>query len=231
MTDFAELRTYAGTPQGNAAVPEQQAKELIRAYRACVSYTDAQVGRLLAELDRLKLRDRTIVILWGDHGWHLLEQGLWCKHTNFENATRAPLIVSIPGQSNAGATSDALVEFVDVYPSLCEAAGLPTPTGLEGTSFLPLLADPKRPWKSAAFSQYPRPRFNAVGYTIRTGRYRYTEWQNRGDASQVIARELYDHESDPRETINVAGDADRGDVVKELSERLKKGWRDAVPPR
>ena len=232
--NFGELRGYDGMPKGDEPVSEKQARELIRAYRACVSFTDAQVGKLLGELDRLKLRDNTIVIFWGDHGWHLMEQGQWCKHTNFENATRAPLILSIPGQKHAAAKTDALVEFVDIYPTLCDAVGLSKPDGLEGISLLPLLDDPKRPWKTAAFSQYPRGGGGGggekvMGYTIRTDRFRYTEWQARNDPKQVLARELYDHETDPRETKNVADEADKANVVRDLSERLKKGWRGALP--
>ena len=227
-TNFGELRVYEGMPKGDEPVTDQQARELIRAYRACVSFTDAQVGKLLAELDRLKLRDNTIVILWGDHGWHLLDQGMWTKHTNFEAATRVPLILSVPGRKSAGAKADALVEFVDVYPTLCDAAGLAKPDGLEGTSLLPLVDDPKRPWKTAAFSQYPRGA-KTMGYSIRTDRYRYTEWQSRDDAKQVLARELYDHRADPAETKNVAGDAAHAEDVERLSDQLRKGWRASVP--
>src|SRR5687768_16882371 len=129
---------------------------------------DAQVGRLLAALDELKLRDNTVVILWGDHGWHLGEQGMWCKHTNFENAARSAMLISVPGQKTAGAKTDALVEFVDIYPTLAELAGLQPTDGLEGTSFAPLIADPTRPWKSAAFSQYPRQGGQVMGYSMRT---------------------------------------------------------------
>lgn len=121
FTNFAELRAYEGMPRDPEPVPDDAALNLIRGYYAAASYMDAQVGRLLAELDALRLRDDTIVILWGDHGWHLGEQGMWCKHTNFENATHAPLIVSVPGQKTAGRQTDALVEFVDVYPTLTES--------------------------------------------------------------------------------------------------------------
>jgi arylsulfatase A-like enzyme len=168
LTNWAEMRPYDGIPK-KGPLNDQQARELIRAYDACVSFADAQVGRLLAELDRLKLRDNTIVILWGDHGYQLGEQGLWCKHTDFENSTRVPLILSVPGQNPANAKTDALVELVDIYPTLCELAHLPLPDGLEGTSLAPLLENPTKPFKSAAFSQYPRRENDAVmGYSIRT---------------------------------------------------------------
>jgi arylsulfatase A-like enzyme len=198
--NFAELRAYEHMPKDPAPVPDKQAVELIRAYYAAASYMDAQVGRVLAELDALKLRDDTIVILWGDHGWHLGEEGLWCKHTNFEIAARAPLIISLPGQKTAGQKSDALVEFVDVYPTLVELAGLKPAQGLEGTSLVPLINEPSKPWKSAAFSQFPRAG-GIMGYSMRTNRYRYTEWQDK--QGKVVARELYDHQTDPAETKNV----------------------------
>ena len=119
---------------------------------------DAQVGRVLDELDRLGLRDNTIIVLWGDHGWKLGEHDAWCKHSNVENDTSAPLLLSVPGMKTAGKHTDALVEFVDIYPTLAELCGLPLPQHLEGASFVPVLRrSVDRPWKTAAFSQYPRP--------------------------------------------------------------------------
>jgi arylsulfatase A-like enzyme len=212
-------------PNNPAPVPDNQALELIRAYYAAASYMDAQVGRVLAELDALKLRDNTIVILWGDHGWHLGEQGMWCKHTNFDIAAHAPMIISLPGQKTAGQKTDALVEFVDVYPTLVELAGLKPTEGLEGTSFAPLIAEPSKPWKSAAFSQYPRPG-GVMGYSMRTDRYRYTEWQDK--EGKAVARELYDHQTDAAETKNVVESTDAA-TVEALSSKLKAGWRAAIP--
>jgi iduronate 2-sulfatase len=151
-----ELRVREGVPK-NGPIPDDLARHLIHGYRACVSYIDAQVGRLLDEVDRLGLADNTIVILWGDHGWHLGEHALWGKATNYEVATRVPLILRAPGAKANGQACNALVEFVDIYPTLCELAGLPRPAHLEGCSFVPLLAEPGRPWKSAAFSQFPCP--------------------------------------------------------------------------
>jgi iduronate 2-sulfatase len=226
FTNFGELRAYQGMPKDPAPVPDEQARELIRAYNAATSYMDAQVGRLLSELDKLGLRENTVVIIWGDHGWHLGEQGQWCKHTNFENAARAALMISVPGQEKRGSKTNALVEFVDIYPSLCELAGLELPHGLEGTSFVPLIKDPARRWKTAAFSQYPR-QGGVMGYSMRTDRYRYTEWQDR--AGGRVAAELYDHESDPAETRNVADAPENASTVAELSKALKAGWRAAVP--
>jgi len=182
-------------------------------------------GRLIDELDRAGLRDNTIVVLWGDHGYQLGEHGLWNKHTNFEIATRSPLIISAPGETKQGAHTDALVELVDVYPTLVELAGLPMQQGLEGTSVVPLLNRPNLNWKRAAFSQYPRGR--VMGYSIRTDRYRYTEWSERGKAP--VGVELYDHRTDEGENINVADLPANDSVVVELSRQLKSGWRAAKP--
>ncbi|HUR59112.1 MAG TPA: sulfatase, partial [Opitutaceae bacterium] len=149
-----EMRAYHGIPAG--PIPDDLARQLKHGYYAAISYMDAQVGKVLDELDRLGLREKTIVILWGDHGWKLGEHDAWCKHSNVENDTNVPLILSVPKMKNAGAHTKALVEFVDIYPTLSELAGLPLPNHLEGSSFKPLLDNPDRPWKAAAFSQYPR---------------------------------------------------------------------------
>ncbi len=230
LTNYGELRAYPGVPKKNEPFSEEFARGLIRGYYAATSYADAQVGRLLKTLDELDLRDNTIVILWGDHGYQLGEQDLWCKHTNFENSTRTALILSSPEQPFPGATTDALVELVDVYPSLCDLAGLPQPQGLEGRSFKPLLDSTDRPWKRAAFSQYPRQGDKIMGYSIRTDGHRYTEWQTGWETPEtmkVVARELYDHTTDPRETKNIADRPDQAEIVKALAEQLKAGWRAA----
>ncbi len=230
VTNFGELRTYQGMPKDPAPVEPQQARELIRAYYASVSYVDAQVGRLLAELDRLGLRENTIVVLWGDHGWHLGEQALWCKHTNFENATRNAMMIRAPGRhASPGAATDALVETVDLYPTLCELAGLTLPKDLEGASLVPLLANAQRAWKPAAFSQYPREGGKVMGRSIRTNRYRYTEWLSTAD-NKALAAELYDHQTDPAETANLAAKQEHAAAVKQLSEQLHAGWQKALPP-
>jgi len=151
-----ELRVRHGIPK-SGAIPDEMARNLIHGYLACVSYVDAQIGRIISELERLGLRDNTVVVLWGDHGWHLGEHTLWGKATNFEIATRCPLIVTSPGAKTIGRSSDALVELLDMYPSLCELAGLPVPEHVEGKSFVPLLRNGGRQLKSAAFSQFPCP--------------------------------------------------------------------------
>lgn len=224
FANWGELRAYKGMPK-TGPMPDKEAIELRRAYYAATSYTDAQIGRVVDELDRLGLRDNTIIILWGDHGWQLGEHGEWCKHTNFEVATRSPMIINAPGQKNPGAKTQALVEFVDIYPTLCELCNVPLPDGLEGASFVPLMNDPKREWKKAAFSQYPRG--NAMGYSIRTDRYRYTEWVEPG--KEPTARELYDHQTDPKENANAAGLPENKAVVAELAGALHAGWKAALP--
>jgi len=226
LTNWGELRSYTDIPK-SGPLPEGKALELIRAYYAAASYTDAQIGRVIDELDSLGLRDRTVIVLWGDHGWQLGEHGLWCKHTNFEVAARAPLIFSAPGQKTAGSKTDALAEFVDIYPTLCELAGLPLPEGLEGTSLVPVINDPGCPWKKAAFSQYPRG--SVMGYSMRTPRYRYTEWAEPG--KDPVGVELYDHENDPEENVNLAVMSEHEELVKELSRQLKAGWRGALPEK
>jgi iduronate 2-sulfatase len=227
LTDWGELRAYYGMPR-QGPLSEREARTLKHGYYACVSYMDAQVGRVLKELDNLGLREKTIVVLWGDHGWQLGEHGLWCKHTNFEVATRAPLLISVPGQKSAGKRSEALVEFVDIYPTLAELCGLEPPAGLEGTSFKPLIENPNRAWKKAVFSQYPRRAPNAgpvMGYSMRTDRYRFTQWAS-ADKS-FVRYELYDHHTDPEENVNVAGQPQYAKQVRELTALLEQGWRGA----
>jgi arylsulfatase A-like enzyme len=174
---------------------------------------------VLDELDRLHLRKRTIVALWSDHGYHLGDHGLWGKATNFEEAVRSTLIVSAPGVPSA--RTKGLVELVDLYPSLCELCGLPQPERLEGTSFVPLMRSPGTAWKSAAFSR-ASPR-KAEGFSMRTDRYRYTEWRRDG---RIVATELYDHEVDLDETRNIAAVADPK-LLDRLQTQLRVGWKAA----
>jgi len=232
-----EVRAYKGVPP-SGPIPDDIAHKLKQAYFAGVSYSDAQVGRVLAELDRLNLRNNTIVILWGDHGWKLGEHAAWGKHSNVENDVNAPLILSVPGMKNAGTHSDALVEFVDMYPTLCELAGVPLPRHLEGTSMKPLLDEPNRPWKSATFSQYPRSAGQTagkstlgqlMGYTMRTDRYRLTVWVGRNDHSKTDAIELYDELKDPQENTNIAKLPGNADLVEQLMVQWRQGWQGALP--
>jgi|GEM_PF-135056 len=231
LYNWNDLRHYYGVPDVGP-MPDDQARDLRHAYYACVSYVDAQIGRLLDELEKNDQRKNTIICFWGDHGWQLGEHGMWDKHSNFETSTHAPLIVSVPGQK-AGRTK-ALVEFVDLYPGLADLAGIPIPGGLEGTSFAPLIEKPDRLWKSAAFSQHPRviPGYGQIargmGYSMRTDRYRFTEWRVPGTGFREY--ELYDHQSDPDENINLAKQEDHADQIKQLSTQLSGGWEAALPP-
>ncbi len=222
-----ELRSYHGIPTG--PIPDDLALQLKHGYYATISYVDAQLGRVLDELDRLGLAEKTIVIVWGDHGWKLGEHGAWCKHTNVENDTHAPLIISAPGFETSGKHTDALVEFVDVYPTLSDLCGLPLPAHLEGTSLAPVLRDPAKTVKSAAFSQYPRSvdGKSLMGYSMRTDRYRFTRWVHKADRSKVDAVELYDHQTDPQENVNIAGDPKNADLVATLTAQWQKGWQGA----
>ena len=218
-----ELRRYTDQPNRGPFTPENQ-RRLRHGYFACISFIDAQVGRVLAALDRHGLSENTIVVLYGDHGWHLGEHGLWGKTTNFELDTRVPLIVRAPGGQLRPGRTPALVEFVDLYPTLADLAGLPLPVDLDGVSFVPLLKSPDRPWKTAAFSQYPRGK--AMGYSMRTDDWRYTEWIHR-DTQEVVARELYDHQHGRPETANVAASPERSSLVGQLSAQLAggSGWK------
>ena len=216
------------------ALADALVRRLRHGYYACVSYTDAQVGRLLDGLEQHGLQDNTIIVLWGDHGFHIGEKALWCKTKNYELDTRAPLIWSLPGMANAGSSCEALVEFVDIYPTLVDCAGLPLPQQLEGISLKHQLADPQRPWKRAAFSQFPRPRSYVgrpavIGYTVRTERWRYIEWQDFS-SGEALACELYDYEADGKELRNLAGAVECDATLAEHRQLLRDGWPDCLPP-
>ena len=227
LTTFGELRAYTDMPKQGNLSPEQ-ARALNRGYLASVSYVDAQIGRVLDALDSLGLTRNTIVVLWGDHGYKLGEHAQWTKHANFELDTRIPLIVRAPGVTSPGGRSRAFVETVDVFATLSDLAGLPIPPQ-QGTSMVPVLANPLRDWKTAAFSQFPREAGNRVmGRSIRTDRYRYVEW-TREATGEVLARELYDHATDPQENANVAATSRHASTVVDLARRLREGWRAARP--
>ncbi|NQU22120.1 MAG: sulfatase [Candidatus Nealsonbacteria bacterium] len=211
--NWGELRAYADVP-ARGPLPDEMARTLIHGYYACVSYTDAQIGKLLDELERLGVADNTIVILWGDHGWNLGEHTLWCKHSCFETSMHAPLIVAAPGIAG-GVKTGGLTEFIDIYPSLCELADLAPPDHLQGKSFVPLMSDPSQKWKPSAIGRYIN------GDTIRTDKYRFTEYTTPGGGFRD--RMLYDHQSDPQEDANVSGQKPSEGVVRELTEALHKG--------
>jgi len=216
-TKWGELRQYAGIPdQGD--LPEELQRTLIHGYHAAVSYMDAQLGRLLDALDDAGLAKNTIVVLWGDHGWHLGDHGMWCKHSNYEQAARIPLVVVAPDASTAGTKTKALVESVDVYPTLCELAGLPSPESIDGASFARIVKDSSASGRSAALHVYPRNQL--IGRAVRTERYRLVEWKKPGAAADTAILELYDYETDPEESENIAGKQPK--IVAQLREILAK---------
>ena len=212
LHNWGELRAYVGIPP-KGLLSDELARILIHGYYACVSYTDAQIGRVMDELEKLGLRKNTIVVLWGDHGWNLGEHGLWCKHCNFETSLHSPLIVTAPGIKGS-VTSNALTEYIDIYPSLSQLCNLPLPAHLHGKSFVPLLSNPNLPWKQAVFSRY----FN--GDSVKTDRYRYTEWRRKD--GRTYARMLYDHKTDPHENVNMSELPQNKALVEKLSKMLEK---------
>ncbi len=222
-----ELRSFSDIPDVGDLTVEQQ-KELIHGYRACVSYVDAQIGKLLKKLDELGIADNTIVCLWGDHGWHLGDHGLWCKHTNFEQAARAPLIIRAPGKPRGNKTLSP-TGFIDVFPTLVDLAGLSVPAHLHGKSIAPLMENPKASVREAVLSQYPRTIDGkpAMGYTLRDERYRYVKWlqmdyRSGARAGLLIANELYDYKEDALETVNQAQNTDHRSIVERFEGIFRK---------
>ncbi|WP_236622333.1 sulfatase [Novipirellula maiorica] len=213
FTNWGELRAYAGIPS-EGPLSDDQTQQLMHGYAACVSYADAQVGKVIAELDRLGLRDNTIVVLWGDHGYKLGDYGLWCKHTNLELDTRVPLIVSAPGFAK-GVRTKALVEIVDLFPTLAKLTGGEPPPQCDGNSFVRILEKPAATFREFAISQYPRG--SVMGYSIRTERWRYTEWID-AKTRRVVDRELYDHQTTQRPSHNLADNAEHQELIADLSQ-------------
>jgi len=225
LNNFGELRKYHAIP-AEGYLNDEISRNLIHGYYATVSMIDAQVGRLLDALEENQLMDNTIIILWGDHGWKLGDYGDWCKHTNFELDTRVPLIIRDP-KNPRGQQSASLAEFVDIYPTLTELAGLELPAHLEGTSLVPVLENPQTEVKQVAISQYPRGKSlefdrkrELMGYSIRYKNYRFTRWQKYLDPQDVVAYELYDHSEGPLAEKNLAEDPEYADQVKELDHLL-----------
>ncbi|XMO85889.1 sulfatase [Algibacter sp. AS12] len=263
-----ELRVRSGIPK-KGAIDDELAITLKHAYLACVSYVDAQIGKMITALEEAGVRDNTIIIVWSDHGWHLGDMGIWGKATNYEIATRVPMMIWTPDmpKGSQGKTTEALVELVDIYPTLADLAGLGIPNHVEGTSFKPLLENPKADWKTAAFSQFPSPALrewgafpirpamretyfgpllaeveeriikqqgdkwdrklfenNLMGYAMRTQDYRLIVWKDKTQReSKPIFIELYDHKTDPLETMNIADKSP--ELVTELLIQFNKGWK------
>ncbi len=226
FTQLNEWIRYRDIRRHGVLTPEKT-RDLIRAYYAATSYADAQVGRLLGALERLGLAGNTIVVVWGDNGYKLGEYGFWGKESNFELDTRVPLIIRAPGHNGGGLKCMAVTESLGLYPTLCDLCGISKPEHLEGDSLVPLLDDPEHPWKDMAISQFFR--LGLMGYTLRTQRYRYTEWipfnptspPPPGNLPEAVAWELYDHESPLKEQLNLAEHTEYSRVRQELGQLLR----------
>lgn len=218
-----DYEAFAPIPKTGKAA-DATARHIIHGYHAAISFVDAQIGKVLDELDRLGLADNTIVVLWGDHGYHLGDLNMWGKQTNFEEAAHSPLIVRAPGISHAGTKCSELVETVDIFPTLLDICGLPKLPVTDGLSFLPLLKNPKQKWKEAAYHVFDREGGKVIGHAVRTANYRLVSWREGwGLSGKEIAVELYDYLKDPYETRNVAADPAYSGIRKDLEKLLREG--------
>ncbi len=217
---IGELNQYKPVPE-EPPLDETLTRTLIQGYYAALSYMDSQVGRVLDEVDRLELGDNTIIVLWGDHGYHLGDHGTWTKHTNYEQANRIPIIMSAPGVTSPGSSSDALVETVDIYPTVAELAGLPIPSGpqpIDGESLVPVLKQTVPQVSDHAYHCFPKG--GHMGRAIRTKQYRLVEWKPLGNPNASPEYELYDYKNDPLEMKNLA--RDQPETIAELAEILAR---------
>ena len=210
-----EIAAYDPVPERDDVKfdPELQ-RRLIHGYYAATSYVDAQIGKVIDEIDRRGLADNTIIVLWGDHGFHLGDHGIWTKHTNYEQANRIPLLVIVPGVTKPGSSTRQLAESVDIFPTLAELAALPAPAGpqpIDGRSLVPVLKDPATRVRDHAYHCYPKQK---MGRAIRTERYRFVEWKKVGATPDTADLELYDYTADPQETQNLA--AKQPEIIKQL---------------
>lgn len=199
-----EIDQFKPIPAGQYVYPDSLTRKLIHGYYASMSYMDAQLGRIINELERLDMLDNTIIIFWGDHGWHLGDHGYWTKHTNYEQANKIPLIVVAPGVSTPGVSTDQFSETVDIYPTLTELAGIGAPVApqpIDGLSLVPVIKDPDIRIRNHVYHAFPLGGY--IGRAIRTERYRLVEWKNWINPTEVVY-ELYDYEKDPLETKNIA---------------------------
>lgn len=213
-----EIVNYAPVPVSSVIDAELQ-RQLIHGYYASTSYVDAQIGRVLEELERLQLDKNTIVVIWGDHGFHLGDLGIWTKHTNYEQANRIPLMIAAPGVTRANTVTRQLAESVDIYPTLAELAGLPRPDvsqGLDGKSLVPVLRDPEQRVRDHAYHVFPK---SVLGRAIRTERYRLVEWKRVGEPESAAVYELYDYATSSVETRNLA--SEQPELVEQLRQRLR----------
>ena len=213
--DYPGLALASTKPWPYFGITADHARECKRAYFAAISFVDAQIGRLVDAVDRLGLRDSTIIVFWSDHGYHLGEHGLWFKQSCFEESAQVPLIISVPGLKTAGQSSPRIVELLDIYPTLADLAGLTPPKELEGTNLRPLLESPASPWNRPAYTQVQRGA--APGHSVRTERWRYTEWERGAQGA-----ELYDQQTDPQELHNLAADANCAETLQQMKALLRQ---------
>jgi iduronate 2-sulfatase len=222
-----EIAAYDPVPEGkDASLSPELKKKLIHGHYAATSYVDAQIGRVLDELDRSDLAKDTIIVLWGDHGFHLGDHGIWTKHTNYEQAARIPLLIIAPGVTRPGGSTRQIAESVDIFPTLAELSGLPAPRGpqpVDGVSLVPVLRNPEARVRDHAFHCYPEEK---IGRSIRTERHRLVEWKKAGAPSDTAIIELYDYEDDPLEKRNVAGE--QPEMVRKLRAILNR-YPEALP--
>jgi len=204
-------------PHPNFGVTEDQARECKQAYYAAISFVDAQIGRVLDAVDRLKLWENTVVVFWSDHGYHLGDHGLWMKQSLFDQSSRVPMIIVAPGAKGNGKSCPRTVELLDLYPTLADLSGLAPPKDIQGASLRPLLDDPSKAWDRPAFTQVQRGGF--PGHAVTTEQWRYIEWDGGKAGTQ-----LYDRAKDPQEFVNLASDPKHAKVVEELQALVKKNW-------
>lgn len=224
LNNNGEFLSYYPTPEPgeklkkyvNGAITETQQRELLQGYYASVSFIDSLIGDLLAELDASGKADNTIIVLWGDHGFHLGDHGLWGKHTTMEQANHVPLIIKVPGQK--ATIFNKPVGLLDIFPTLTDLANLPAPKILQGDSLSPVIYHKPVDFEAVAISQYKRK--GAYGYSLRTERYRYTEWLSKN--KKVVYKDLYDMEKDPGETENVIAQQDYQQISEQLAKLLRE---------
>lgn len=249
LQNYGDVKDLGFTGQINETLEDSKARELVRAYQAALSYTDHNIGMVVEELKSLGQWDNTVIVFWGDHGWKLGHHGAWAKHTNWHEDTNSPLMIRVPGKTDGGLRTSAMVEHVDVMATVAEAAGIEavetcpesqpwlTKRCTEGLSFMPLIEDPGRAWKSASFSQYQR-RKNIMGYSMTLTDFRFTAWVEFDMKTNTTGfeigcndcgLELYDHVADPLENRNLAYLDDYQEIVQQHFEQLRAGWRLALP--
>lgn len=224
---WGELKNYSDISKDAKVLDDAKTRELIHGYRASVSYMDAQVGRLIRALEETELVQNTIIVLWGDHGYYLGDYGEWCKHTTYEVAAKVPLIIASP-QLGGGKKTKALTELVDLFPTICDLSGVPLPENLHGVSLKPVLQDPEIKWKEGAFSQYFKNKKGVgkvLGTSLRTDRYRYTEWRRNDHTGKLEDITLIDLQADPSATKNIASDPSHRKLIERLGKLTKESGR------